>query len=462
MRKGKAIIKKASTMIMITILAVAMIACNAGGGSSTGESGSGQEAAGEGGKVVVDFWHSMGGSAGETLEEIVEKYNSSQDDVEVNLLYQGSYEEGINKLKSVAGTGEAPAIMQIYEIGTRFMIDSGYIKPIQDFIDADNYDISEFEENILGYYTVDEKLYSMPFNSSNAVMFYNKDAFKEAGLDPDNPPHTFSQVKEAAEKLTIKKGSSTEQYGFAILIYGWFFEQLMANQGAAMVNNENGRAELATEAIFNGEEGQRVFEWLQEMHTAGVLGNFGRNWDDIRAAFKSGKVAMYLDSTAATAANIEDSPFEVGTAYIPIADGMDPQGVIVGGGSLWMLDDIPEDTQQAAWDFIKFLLEPSNQAYWSVNTGYFPVTKAAYDEEVLKENLDEYPQFKTSIEQLHNTKLSPVTQGALIGVFPEIRSNIEDQIERLYEGSVEPKEALDTVVKKINKALETYNKTSGQ
>lgn len=453
--------KKVSGWILIAVLAISLVACNAEE-TSEGEPGTEQDVVKEGEKVVVNFWHAMGGSAGDALEEIVEKYNDGQEDVQVNLIYQGSYEEGINKLKTVAGTDEAPTIMQIYEIGTRYMIDSGDIKPIQDFIDADNYDISQFEENILGYYTVNDQLYSMPFNSSNAIMFYNKDAFEEAGLDPDNPPHTYSEIKDAAEKLTISDGSTTERYGFSILVYGWFFEQLMANQGAGMVNNENGRAEPATEAVFNGEEGQRVFEWLQEMYNDGVLGNFGRNWDDIRTAFKSEKVAMYLDSTAATAANIEDTSFEVGTAYIPVPDGMDPQGVIVGGGSLWMMDGVPEETQQAAWDFTKFLLEPENQAFWSVSTGYFPVTKEAYDEEILKDNLEEFPQFQTSIDQLHNTTLSPATQGALIGVFPEVRTNIEDQIERLYDGSVEPKEALDIVAEKVDKALDNYNKTSGQ
>lgn len=442
--------------LVFLLLMSTVLGCSSGN-TDGGKEGKTKDVVKEDGKIVIDFWHSMGGTPGDALTELVNQFNDRQDKIKVSLEFQGDYEEAINKLKNVAGTDKAPAIMQIYEIGTRFMIDSGYVKPMQAFIDADNYDISALEENILGYYTVDDKLYSMPFNSSNAVMFYNKDAFKEVGLDPEKPPHTFSEIEEAAKKLT-----TNDRSGFAILIYGWFFEQLMANQGAPMVNNDNGRAEPATEALVNSKEGEQVFAWLQKMHKDGVLGNFGRKWDDIRAAFQAEKVAMYLDSTASTAANIKDASFEVGTAYIPVPDGTDPQGVIVGGGSLWMMDGIAEESQQAAWEFIKFLTQPEQQAFWAVNTGYFPVTKKAYDEPLMKENLKEYPQFQTSIDQLHNTKLSPVTQGALIGVFPEVRANIEDQIERLYEGSVEPQEALDSVVQKVNKALEVYNKTNSK
>src|SRR5690606_12625684 len=111
------------------------------------------------------------------------------------------------------------ALIQTFEVGTKYMIDSGFIEPMQSFIDKDNYDLSQLEKNILNYYTVDDKLYSMPFNSSTPILLYNKDAFKEAGLDPENPPKTFSEIKAAAEKLTKKNGDNTEQYGFSMLTY---------------------------------------------------------------------------------------------------------------------------------------------------------------------------------------------------------------------------------------------------
>ena len=133
----------------------------------------------------------MSGVPQETLNGIVEEYNNSQDEVQVNAEFQGTYEESLPKFHSVGGTEDAPTMIQVQEIGTMSMINSGNIEPIQKFIDAENYDMSGLEENIINYYKVDDQFYSMPFNSSTPVMYYNKDAFKAAGLDPEKAPETF-------------------------------------------------------------------------------------------------------------------------------------------------------------------------------------------------------------------------------------------------------------------------------
>src|SRR5699024_1791250 len=233
------------------------------------------------------------------------------------------------------------------------MIDSGFIEPVSTFIDKDGYDSSQLEENILNYYRVDGELYSMPFNSSTPVMIYNKDAFEEVGLDPEKAPETFQEVIDAAEKLTTDNRS-----GFSMLTYGWFFEQLVATQGGLYVDQDNGRAGDASKALFNGKEGLRVFDFLNEMNEAGTFGNFGTNWDDIRSAFTTEKVAMYMDSSAGIADIIEMAPFEVGVAYIPYADEVERHGVVIGGASLWMSKGIAEEEQQAAWEFMKYLTTP--------------------------------------------------------------------------------------------------------
>lgn len=149
--------------------------------------------------------------------------------------------------------------MQVFEVGTRYMIDSGFAEPMQTFIDEDGFDVSTLEENILSYYQYEDELYSMPFNTSNALMFYNKDLFEEAGLDPEDPPQTFSEVQEYAEQLT-----DGDTYGFSLLIYGWFIEQLLANQGAELVNEENGRAGDPSETFINGEEGSPFTRGLKK------------------------------------------------------------------------------------------------------------------------------------------------------------------------------------------------------
>ncbi|ADU29282.1 ABC transporter substrate-binding protein [Evansella cellulosilytica] len=407
-------------------------------------------------KVSVEFWHGMGGGLGEALDELVDQYNASQDAVEVVSEYQGSYEELLTKFRSVGGTSEAPALVQVFEVGTKYMIDSGYITPVQEWIDKDNYDVNQLEGNILSYYTVDGSLYSMPFNSSTPALLYNKDAFEEVGLDPENPPTTFSEIMEAAEMLT-----TDDRYGFSILGHGWFFEQLLSTQGADYVNNDNGRSDIATEAIFNGEEGLRAFEWINEMNKAGTFGYFGSSWDDVRAAFQAEQVAMYLDSSAGTKGTVDNAPFAVGSGFVPYADEVERNGVIIGGGSIWMANGISEEEQAAAFDFMKFLQTPEVQAEWHLATGYFAINPSAYDEPIVSEVHEEYPQLRVPIEQLQATLPGTATQGALISVFPESRQLVVTALENMLQG-MEPKEALDQAVEGTNRAIEIANRTSGE
>ncbi|BDG32574.1 ABC transporter substrate-binding protein [Parageobacillus thermoglucosidasius] len=409
------------------------------------------------GKTEVIFWHAMSGDLETVLKEIVDEFNQSHPSIEVKPIFQGTYEEALTKFNTVAGTKDAPTIMQTFEVGTKYMIDSGKIQPVQKFIDEENYDTSQWEKNIVNYYTVDGKIYSMPFNSSTPVLIYNKDAFKDAGLDPEKPPMTYSELKEAAKKLTKKQGGQTTQYGFSILNYGWFFEEMLAVQGGLYVNNENGRNGNATKAVFNGEEGLRVFRLIRDMYKEGTFYNVGQNWDDMRAAFQSKKIAMYLDSSAGVKTIIDNAPFEVGVSYLPVPDHVERQGVIIGGASLWMAKDISEQQQKAAWEFMKYLATPEVQAKWHVKTGYFAINPAAYDEEIVKAEWEKYPQLKVTVEQLKQTKPIPATQGALITVFPESRQKVVKAMESLYQG-VDPEEALDRAAEETNRALETANK----
>ena len=448
--------KKFKSMVLFWALFAVLVltACtNSDSSNESGSSSSGEAPKNEDGKVEIEFWHARSGAGQETLDSIVDEFNNSQEDYHVNAEFQGSYEESLTKLRTVGGTANAPAITQVFEVGTKYMIDSGFIEPMHTFIEKDQYDLSQLEENILNYYKVDGQLYSMPFNSSTPVMVYNKDAFKAAGLDPETAPETFQEVIDAAAKL-----KTDDMAGFSMLTYGWFFEQLVATQGGLYVNEDNGRLGDATEALFNGEEGLKVFKFLEEMNKAGTFGNFGTNWDDIRSAFSTEKVAMYMDSSAGVADMIENSPFEVGVAYIPYADDVERNGVVIGGASLWMSKGIAEEQQDAAWEFMKFLTTPEIQAKWHLETGYFAINPAAYDEESVQKAWTETPQIKVTVDQLQDTVPGLATQGALISVFPESRQHIVTALEELYQGK-DPQEVLDEAAKGTNRAMEIANKT---
>jgi len=415
-----------------------------------------QKGAPNGEVTKVVWWHSMGGELGKAIDQLIEKFNSTHKDIQVEAIFQGTYDESLNKMKASLDSKSGPTMIQVYEIGSRFMIDSKAITPMQKFIDQDHFDLSQLEENILSYYTFDGQLYSIPFNTSNPIMYYNKTLFKKAGLDPEKPPATYDEVTAAAKALS-KDGVT----GASFALYGWFMEQFFANQGAEYVNNGNGRTSSATESLANTEAGIQTLAWMKQMVDDKVALNLGRKTDDTKKAFVSGQVAITLDSTASLRGIVDavGDKFEVGTAFLPKPANAKEGGVVVGGASLYMMNNRPEAEQKAAWEFIKFLAMPEQQAFWNTKTGYFPITKKAYDQPAVQENMKKFPQFQTAVNQLHATKISKATQGAVMGVFPEARQIMEGAMEEVMTGLKSPKDALDAAASNITKKIEVYNKT---
>ncbi|SES25302.1 ABC transporter substrate-binding protein [Psychrobacillus sp. OK032] len=437
-----------------------LAACSSEGGSAKepGNNGDTSDSAENAEKQEVTFWHSMGGAGQEALNKIVEEYNTSQDGIQVNAEYQGTYDESLTKFNAVAGSDSAPSVIQTFEIGTMSMINSGQITPIQEFVDADSYDMSGLEENITNYYSLDGKFYSMPFNSSTPVMYYNKDAFKAAGLDPETPPATYEEVEEASKKIVE---SNPEMKGFALQAYGWLWEQLLANQGALLLNNDNGRTDTPTEIGWTEEEGKSILEWVKRMVDDETFANYGTNGDNMMAGFLAGDVSMFLQSSASSRDVIDNAPFEVGIAYLPHPEDKERQGVVIGGASLWMIDGKSEEEQKAAWEFMKYLQTPEIQAEWHVGTGYFAINPGAYEEQVVKDAHAEKPQLQVTVDQLQDTKASYATQGALMDMLPEGRKIMETALEKIYNGG-DVDEAYNTAVEQFNVAIEQANAARGE
>lgn len=417
----------------------------------------------EGTPVEITFWHAMGGVNGEAIVKLVEDFNAAYEGkIHVNYEYQGDYDSAFTKIQA-AGMNSIPCdLMQVYDIGTRFMIDSGWIKPVQEFIDAEDYDISQIEPNIAAYYTVDGKLYSMPFNSSTPTLYYNKTAFAEAGLDPEVAPKNFDELFEMARKLEVKNEDGTvKRYGFGMGNYGWFFEQWTGKMGLHYVDNNNGRGEApATKVIFdeNGAGEAILNVWQKYVDESYPYLNQGNN--DAKAAFIAGDIAMTLESTAALKSlltNVGDD-FEIGVGYFPSINADDKGGVSVGGGSLWAFNTGDEARQNATWEFIKFMIAPEQQAFWSAQTGYFPITVATHELEAFKENIEQYPQFQIAINQLHDS--APEYAGALLSVFSESRQLVQNYTERLVNGEMDVKTCVEKLAAEINSAIEIYNLTN--
>ena len=402
--------------------------------------------------IKLTFWHGMGGSTGEALQKLVDQFNESQDEIVVEAQYQGSYDETLTKLRSSASGSEVGAdVVQVFEQGLQFMTDSGLTTPIQDYVDADNFDLSEFEPNLLAYYTINDSLQSMPFNSSTPIMYYNKDIFDKAGIT--EIPTNMREIFEIAPTL-VEKGGAT--MAMSTTIYGWYIEQWMNKGAFDIFDNGNGRDQAATKVAFDENGGmEKILQMWKDGVDSGAMPNVGREGG--RPEFVAGQSAITIGSTASLRQILTevDNRFEVGTAYYPGIDEEDQDGVSIGGASLYIIDSGDQARQDAAWKFIQFLVSAPSQAQWNADTGYFPVTTAAHEEETFKKNLEEFPQFQTAIDQLHDA--TPESQGAVSAVNQEARQIFEAELENLLNGNKDVQTAVADMASQVNKALEDYN-----
>ncbi len=416
------------------------------------------------GPVEITFWHAMGGVNGEAITAMIDDFNAQYEGkIKVNYEYQGAYDDAFAKIKA-AGISSIPCdIMQVYDIGTRFMIDQGWAKPMQEFIDAEGFDASVIEPNIAAYYTVDGTLYSMPFNSSTPILYYNKTAFEKAGLDPNTPPKNFDEIYEMSKKITE---SGAAKYGFGMGNYGWFFEQWTGKMGKNYVNNNNGRGvDYATAVEFDsngaGHDILSVWKKFVADEATAIAPYLNQGNDDAKQAFINGDIAITLESTAALKTlltNVGDS-FEIGVGFFPNINADDVGGVSVGGGSLWAFKTGDADREAATWEFVKFMTNPENQAFWNARTGYFPVNVKAQETEAFKANVAQYPQFQVALDQLHSS--APQYAGGLLAVFSQARALVQSYTEKLVHHEIEDvDECVKQLAAEINEAIEMYNLTN--
>jgi sn-glycerol 3-phosphate transport system substrate-binding protein len=339
------------------------------------------------------------------------------------------------------------------------MMDSGQTVPMQTFIDRDDYDTSDLQPNIAGYYVVNDVQASMPFNTSMPVLYYNKTLFEQAGLDPEKAPLTLEEVGAAAEKLAGVNGGPA-QYGFLAAIYGWFLEQEIAANGDLYCEPDNGRGEeRVSNFSFDNAGAVEFVQWWKGLVDSGVAGNTGRVTADAQNAFKTGTIGMTLESTGALGGMqqaAEQIGFELGVGYYPRLAQND-SGPIIGGASLWISGPGHSDAEQeAAWQFVQYLAEPATQAAWHVGTGYFPISTSALDEPEDVAWRQERPQFDVAIQQLADTELTPATQGCSAGVMPQARKAVEDALEQSLLGA-DPQTALTEAAESLQGELEDYN-----
>jgi len=455
--------KHRALLILALLALLAATACG-GDGEEAAPTGETPGASPAGGTVTIDLWHSETAANLDTLERLASRYNSSQAEVKVRPSYQGTVEEIMAKLVASLDSGQVPAIALLAEPETQKMIDSGAAVPVQDFIDREGYDLSDLSERAVQAHTVQDKLWAMPFCGGVALLYYNKVAFREAGLDPERPPQDLEEVRQYSEKI-LKRDSSgnVARSGIAIDIQEWT-EHVLSQHGDLLVDNNNGRDGRATMALFDNDTGRWFFQWWHDMVDEGLAFNVGRNptYAEGLLAIASGRAAMTFSFSAALRSVVDvlakgAEGVEMGVSALPVLPGAGGACPLCGR-ALWILGLRPEEEQEAAWKFVKWLMEPEQQAEWFAGSGYLPVSRAAVDLPAARDVVSKYPQFQVPLELYLNSPTTPAALGALLGPIRQVREALDQAAEAMLSGGKDPAQALQDAAAESNRIIEEYNK----
>jgi sn-glycerol 3-phosphate transport system substrate-binding protein len=458
------------TFLSIAVLVLGLSACGGEEGAKGG-GGAGNEAGptAAAGPVTIDFWHSEAAANEATLQRLIDRFNASQDEVRVRFLYQGNSDDILLKLLSSLRSGDVPALVDLKEADFQVMVDSGAVTPVQDFIDEEGYDLSDFDQKAIDYFTADGKLYAMPLGIIFPMLFYNKIPFREVGLDPEKPPKTLDEVRACSEKLLKVDGSgNVVRSGIALDIAPSYLDNILALHGDLYVNNNNGRDGRATEAVFNNAAGQTLFRWWDEMVDKGLAFNVGRNPSaaDTLMAIASGRAAMAIawSSTLRSVLDVLEAGVqgvELGVAPFPVVAGS-TGGPGIFGRALWIMNQRPEVEQRAAWKLARWMAEPEQQAEFFAGASHLPVRLSAYDQEAARQVLEKYPYYQVPVDLFVGTPSTPAELGARIGPFSKVHEIVVEALEEVLAGGKDPVQALDDVAGRATKEIQDYNQSMGE
>jgi sn-glycerol 3-phosphate transport system substrate-binding protein len=409
-------------------------------------------------QTEIQWWHSMGGALGEALNGLATKFNDSQKEYKVVTTFKGSYPESMTAAIAAFRAGNAPHLLQVFEVGTATMMAAkGAIVPVAKVMsDAkEPFDPKAYLPTVTGYYS-DTKGYllSFPFNSSSVMFYVNKDAFKKAGLDPEKAPKTWKEVLAAAEKLK----ASGQQCVYTTSWPSWtHIENFSAWHNVPIGTKQNGMDGLDTQFTINSPLHVRHVAMLSDMAKKGLFTYAGRtNQGD--AKFSSGECAMFTGSTGAQAGIRKAAKFDWSINFLPYHDDVKgaPQNSIIGGASVWVMGGKKPAEYKGVAKFLAFLSSPEIQMHWHTTTGYVPITKAAYDLTRKSGFYEKDPGAELAVKQLTLHNPTTNSKGLRFGNFVQGRTVIEEELEAAFAGKKEPKVALDDAVKRGNDILRQF------
>ncbi|GIK86423.1 MAG: ABC transporter substrate-binding protein [Betaproteobacteria bacterium] len=414
-------------------------------------------------QTEIQWWHAMTGALNDRVNEFAKGFNESQKDYKVVPVFKGTYPETMTAAIAAFRAGNAPHIVQVFEVGTATMMAAkGAIKPVAEVMReaGEKFDPKSYIGAVAGYYTSAKgEMLSFPFNSSTTVFYYNKDVFEKAGLDPNRPPATWPEVMAAAAKI---KAAGASQCAYTTGWPSWVHvENFSAWHNVPIGTRENGMAGLDTRFQINSPLHVRHWNNLKEWSQKGYFTYAGRR-NEAEAKFYSGECAMLTSSSAAQANINRNAKFKYAVAMLPYYADVKgaPQNTIIGGASLWVMSGKKPNEYKGVAKFLSYLADPQRQAQWHQQTGYLPITPAAYDITKSAGFYEKNPGTDVSVRQMMLKQPTPNSKGLRFGSFVQIRDMFEEEMENMLAGKQNAKAALDNAVRRGNEMLARFQKSA--
>ncbi len=413
-------------------------------------------------QTEIEFWHAFTGRLGELVAEQVDTFNASQSDYTVTATHKGNYSETLNAGIAAFRAGEQPDILMVFEVGTATMMAaSGAIKPVYEVM-ADSgatFDQDAYIGSVKGYYTSsDGNMLSLPFNSSTPVLWVNRDALSEAGIDPDVDLSTWEQVGEVLTQLKDAGSSCPMTTAWQSWIH---LENFSAYHDTPFATQANGFSGVDTELALNGPAQVAHISAMGEWAQDGKFIYAGRR-NEGGANFRGGECALFTESSAGYAGIKAEAEFDFEVRPLPywsaVAD--EPQNTIIGGASLWVMEGQADEEYKGVAAFLNFLSSPEIQAKWHQDTGYLPITSAAADLTREQGFYDENPGTDVAVIQMTAKAPTDNSKGLRLGSFDQIRGIIDEELEAVWAGDKSAQEALDSAAERGNGLLRRFEQAN--
>ena len=412
--------------------------------------------------IEVQWWHAMSGELGRQVEKLAADFNATQTGFRIVPVYKGNYTETVTSAIFAFRSRSQPAIVQVNEIATATMMAAkGATYPVYELMrdQAETFTPSAYLPAITGYYTdTAGNMLSFPFNASTPILYYNKDLFRAAGLDPDQAPKTWPELAAMAKRLR----SAGTACGFTTSWPSWInVETFSAFHNIPVATKSNGLGGLDAVLTINNPTMVRHIAQLAEWQKTKLF-DYGGRTTAAEPRFQKSECGIFLGSSGTRADILKNSKFDVGYGMLPFWPDVAgaPQNSMIGGATLWVLRDRPRDEYKGVAKFFAFLSQPDIQAAWHQNTGYLPSTRAAYELTKSQGFYQRNPGTEKSIEQI---TLNPPTEnstGLRLGSFTLIRDAIEDELEAAFAGKKTAQQALDAAVERGNKLLRQFERAN--